>query len=151
MFLTRIRALLALAVCFSSVSVGGSEELVPGPEKRSEATMRLLNLCQEASPDLITVTSAIRQKANLEAEARVELEMYGRLRVVEKNAIELAAIHTRDPELIQVLLGAGAEVTVSVCDLAARHNANPEVVHLLLEKLAKPIKPAVILSLFTSA
>lgn len=151
MVLTRIRALLGLAVCLCSVSVGISEELVIEPGKQFEATKRLLKLCQEASPDLETVTSVIRQKANLEAEARVELKMYGRLRVVEKNAIELAAIHTRDPELIQVLLGAGAEVTVSVCYLAARHNSNPEVVHLLLEKLSRPIKPAVMLSLFTAA
>jgi uncharacterized protein len=151
MLLNRIGALLALAVCFSFVSLGFSEELVVEPEKQSEATKRLLKLCQDESPDLKVVKSAIRQKANVEAEARVELEMLGRLRVVDKNAIELAAIHTMNPELIQVLLGAGAEVTVSVCYLAARHNSNPEVVHLLLEKCSTPINPAVMLSLFTAA
>ena len=151
MLLTRIRALLALAVCFSVVSPGLSEEPAGEAQKQSVATKRLLKLCQDALPDLRTVTSAIRQKANVEAEARVELRILGGVTVVEKNAIELAAIHTMNPELIHVLLGAGAEVTVSVCFLAARHNSNPEVVHLLLEKCSRPINPAVMLSLFTSA
>lgn len=151
MFLTCTRACLVAVVFFGVVSAGNSQERPVQRGEPSEATRRLLKLCQEASPDLKEVKSALREDANVEADASVELEFLGRSRVVEKNAIELAAIHSTNPELIQLLLDAGAEAGVSVCYLAAQHTSKPEVVQLLLDNCSRPINPGLMLLLFTSA
>ena len=159
MFLTCTRACLAVVVCVVVISTGKSQErqLERQVERQvergepSEATKRLLKLCQEASPDLKALRSAIREGANVDANASVRLEFLGRSRTVEKNAIELAAIHSTNPELVQLLLDAGAEAGISVCDLAAQHNSKPEVVQLLLDNCSRPINPRVMLLLFTSA
>jgi len=151
MFLTCTRACLVAVVFLGVVSTGNSQERPVQRGEPSEATRRLLKLCQEASPDLKEVKSALREDANVEADASVELEFLGRSRVVEKNAIELAAIHSNNPELIQLLLDAGAEAGVSVCYLAAQHTSKPEVVQLLLDNCSRPINPGLMLLLFTSA
>ena len=120
--------------CTTSMTVfaQSEEKTVKAPvDTNPTATNRLLELCQnpEATPE--EVESAIRNGADLKAEAEVpaRVKLRNNREVMQsRTAFQLAVMNARNPEVLQVLIGAGSKLTRWTVQLAANHNSNPEVI-----------------------
>ncbi|MCP4741641.1 MAG: hypothetical protein GY871_05340 [Actinomycetales bacterium] len=102
----------------------------------TDATRRLLELCQnpDASPE--EVGAAIRDgadpKAVIEVPTRIPI-LGNRERMVRRTALQVAAMTVRDPKVIRLMIDAGSKPTPKLIQLAVNHNPNPEVIVALLD------------------
>ncbi|MDG1360502.1 MAG: ankyrin repeat domain-containing protein, partial [Phycisphaerales bacterium] len=102
----------------------------------TDATRRLLDLCQnpDASPD--EVGAAIRDgadpKAVIEVLTRIPI-LGNRERMVRRTAMQVAAMTIRDPKVIRLMIDAGSKLIPNLVQLAANHNPNPKVIAALLD------------------
>ena len=102
----------------------------------TDATRRLLDLCQnpDASPE--EVGAAIRDgadpKAVIEVLTRIPI-LGNRERMVRRTALQVAAMTVRDPKVIRLMIDVGSKLTPKLIRFAVNHNPNPGVIAALLD------------------
>ncbi|MDG2423253.1 MAG: ankyrin repeat domain-containing protein [Phycisphaerales bacterium] len=100
----------------------------------SPATNRLLELCKQPNSASDAVEAEIRNGANINATSRIRVVRQGEaIGWSAKQPLELAAMNTRDPEIIQLLVNAGAVPNRREVKAAVSHNSDPKVIAKIIE------------------
>ena len=126
---------LTYATCMSVMAQSEGQAINEPAAQESEATRRLTELCQNPDATAEAMESVLRDGADLDAliEVRMRIAVLGnRESMTKKRAFQVAVMTIRNPQVIQLMIDAGAKVTGRVVELAVRHNPNPKVIEELL-------------------